>query len=161
MEDREDVAIPQWQSHKKVWGDKIVAVFDESPSMVGHWELLCGETVVVSIQLAHRVPVGVNPVGGYYVLYEDGFESWSPAKAFEEGYALLQAQVINPTLENNFTYHAPKEGQPAKYGALRAKAKELSYLITNLTPPSREQSVAMTQLETAIFWANAAIARNE
>ena len=67
----------------------------------------------------------------------------------------------NNVLENNFTYHAPKEGQPAKYEALRAKAKELAYLITELCPPSREQSVAMTQLETAIFWANAAIARNE
>ena len=23
---------------------------------------------------------------GYYVVYEDGYESWSPSKAFEEGY---------------------------------------------------------------------------
>jgi hypothetical protein len=23
---------------------------------------------------------------GYYVRYEDGYESWSPSKAFEEGY---------------------------------------------------------------------------
>ena len=67
----------------------------------------------------------------------------------------------NNILENNFTYHAPKEGQPAKYEALRAKAKELAYLIFNLAPLSRERSLAMTQLETAIFWANAAIARNE
>lgn len=28
-------------------------------------------------------------VGGYYVLYEDGYESYSPAKAFEEGYTKL------------------------------------------------------------------------
>lgn len=27
--------------------------------------------------------------GGYYVLYEDGYESYSPAKAFEEGYAKI------------------------------------------------------------------------
>jgi len=25
-------------------------------------------------------------VGGYYVRYKDGYESWSPAEAFEEGY---------------------------------------------------------------------------
>lgn len=25
-------------------------------------------------------------VGGYFVRYNDGYESWSPAKAFEEGY---------------------------------------------------------------------------
>lgn len=24
--------------------------------------------------------------GGYYVVYDDGYKSWSPAKAFEEGY---------------------------------------------------------------------------
>jgi hypothetical protein len=28
-----------------------------------------------------------NPeVGGYYVVYDDGYSSWSPAKAFEDGY---------------------------------------------------------------------------
>ena len=26
---------------------------------------------------------------GYYVLYNDGYESWSPKKAFEEGYNLI------------------------------------------------------------------------
>lgn len=26
-------------------------------------------------------------VGGYFVVYEDGYESYSPAKAFEEGYS--------------------------------------------------------------------------
>ena len=67
---------------------------------------------------------------------------------------------MNPTLENNFKYHAPKEGQPEKYEALREKAKELAYLIEEVCPNSREKAVAMTQLETAVFWANASIARN-
>ena len=31
-----------------------------------------------------------NPVaGGYYVVYKDGYKSWSPAKAFEDGYSKL------------------------------------------------------------------------
>ena len=67
---------------------------------------------------------------------------------------------MNPTLENNFKYHAPKEGQPEKYEALREKAKELAYLIDEFCPNSREKAVAITQLETAVFWANASIARN-
>jgi len=25
-------------------------------------------------------------IGGYYVVYEDGYRSWSPGKAFENGY---------------------------------------------------------------------------
>ena len=28
-------------------------------------------------------------VGGYYVVYEDGYKSFSPAGAFESGYTLL------------------------------------------------------------------------
>jgi len=27
-------------------------------------------------------------IGGYYVVYEDGYQSFSPAKAFEDGYTL-------------------------------------------------------------------------
>lgn len=49
-----------------------------------------------------------------------------------------QNKTINQQLENNFMYHAPKEGQPEKY----------------------EATVAITNLETAMFWANASIARN-
>lgn len=63
-------------------------------------------------------------------------------------------------VNKNFTYHAPKEGQPAKYEALRSKAKELAELIIESCPDSRERSVALTELETSVFWANASIARN-
>lgn len=64
-------------------------------------------------------------------------------------------------LENRFTYHAPKEGQPQRYTELRDAAKHLAYIIKLGTPQSREQSLALTKLEEAVFWANAAIARNE
>ena len=61
---------------------------------------------------------------------------------------------------HNFTYHAPNPGQPEKYVAIREKAKELALLINDLVPDSREKSIAITQLETCTFWANAGIARN-
>ncbi|QDQ03165.1 hypothetical protein FOH38_23495 [Lysinibacillus fusiformis] len=67
---------------------------------------------------------------------------------------------MNPQIENNFKYHAPKEGQLEKYGAIREKAKELAYLIEKECPNSREKSVAITNLENAVMWANASIARN-
>lgn len=62
--------------------------------------------------------------------------------------------------DNIYKYHAPKEGQPDKYEKLRAKAKELALMIESECPESRERSVAFTQLETAVMWANASIARN-
>jgi hypothetical protein len=64
-------------------------------------------------------------------------------------------------IENNFTYHPPKPGQPEAYTELRARAKELAYTFVSLCPESRELSLALTNLETALFWANAAIARND
>lgn len=63
-------------------------------------------------------------------------------------------------LENIFTYHPPKEGQPEKYAAIRAKAKELAVLVDELCPNSREKSLASTKLEECVMWANAGIARN-
>jgi hypothetical protein len=51
------------------------------------WILANGNRIHVSEDLKHRG--GDNPVGGYYVRYENGFESWSPAKAFEEGYTKI------------------------------------------------------------------------
>lgn len=68
---------------------------------------------------------------------------------------------MNPQIENNFKYHAPKDGQPEKYIQLREKAKELAYLIDELCPNSREKSVALTKLEEVSFWSNASVARNE
>lgn len=63
-------------------------------------------------------------------------------------------------IENAFTYHEPKPGQPEKYQAVRTMAKELAYLIDELVPDSREKSLAQTKLEECVMWANAGIARN-
>ena len=64
-------------------------------------------------------------------------------------------------IENRFTYHAPKGDQADRYETVRAKAKELAHFINEVTPTSREQSLALTKLDEVVFWANAAIARNE
>jgi len=63
------------------------------------------------------------------------------------------------TIERNFTYHAPKPGQPETYEEIRSAAKTLAHLINHTAPDSREKSLAMTKLEEAVFWTNAAIAR--
>jgi hypothetical protein len=64
-------------------------------------------------------------------------------------------------LEKAFTYHPPKGDQAARYENIRAMAKHVAFNLTELCPPSRELSLALTKLEEAIMWANAAIARNE
>jgi hypothetical protein len=74
---------------------------------------------------------------------------------------LQEAEPQNPELERRFTYHAPKSSQPARYERIRNAAKNLAYLIDQACPDSREKSLALTNLEQAVMWANASIARNE
>lgn len=64
-------------------------------------------------------------------------------------------------LKNRFTYHAPKNDQPARYQQIRESALALAELINELCPDSREKSLAITSLEETTMWANASIARNE
>lgn len=67
---------------------------------------------------------------------------------------------MNDKIENAFTYHPPQPGQPEKYSRLRDEAKSFARTIDVLCPDSREKSLALTKLEEAVMWANAAIARN-
>ena len=69
--------------------------------------------------------------------------------------------MIPEDLENRFTYHSPREGQPAKYEYIRKRALILAHDLNELCPESREKSLALTKLEEMVMWANAAIARNE
>ncbi|MBT8490686.1 MAG: hypothetical protein KJN62_06540 [Deltaproteobacteria bacterium] len=64
-------------------------------------------------------------------------------------------------IRHNFTYHPPKDNQPDKYKLLRESAFHIACQIEKYCPDSREKSLAMTNLEQAIMWANASIARNE
>lgn len=64
-------------------------------------------------------------------------------------------------IKSNFTFHAPKPGQPEKYTVIRDTAFGLATLINDNCPDSREKSLALTKLEECVMWANASIARNE
>ncbi|MDT2194096.1 DUF7681 family protein [Paenibacillus larvae] len=48
-----------------------------------------------------------------------------------------------------------------KYTNYEKRQKELAYLINEICPNSREKSLAITNLEQVVMWANASIARNE
>lgn len=61
-------------------------------------------------------------------------------------------------LKNRMTYHAPKDGQPQIYQALREQGLLLMLHFNDVTPDSREKSLAMTHVEDAVMWINKAIA---
>ena len=63
-------------------------------------------------------------------------------------------------LANRFTYHAPQNGQAETYQQIRDAAHAFAKLLNEFCPESREKSLAVTHLEDAVMWANAAIARH-
>ena len=62
-------------------------------------------------------------------------------------------------LHTRFTHHPPSTEQIQSYGLIRNTARSFAELLQRLCPQSRELSLAMTHIEQAVMWANAAIAR--
>lgn len=81
---------PRWKSHKIVEGFKIQMIRHTEE---GRWVLMQEPEsnepaieVMVSMEYVHKHD---PKAGGYYVRYKDGYESWSPAEAFENGYTRI------------------------------------------------------------------------
>ena len=69
---------------------------------------------------------------------------------------ILRARAIH-----NLSYHRPHGDQQERYGEIRNTARGFADILIRCCPESRELSIALTQLEDTVMWANAAIARNE
>jgi hypothetical protein len=81
--------MPRYQSHKEVWALKIAAIefaVDGSAKIApvdkGYATLKTDSGYRTKFQ-------GDETDLGYYVVYKDGYKSWSPSKAFEEGYTRI------------------------------------------------------------------------
>ena len=72
-----------------------------------------------------------------------------------------KTHLTNDELANRFAYHpADTEEKQRAHSNVRDTLLDAAIEIVELTgPPTREQSTAITKLEEAMFWANAAIAR--
>lgn len=62
-------------------------------------------------------------------------------------------------LTTRFAFHPATPVTGPKHDEIRSACLALAGLIVGATPESREQSLAITALEEAMMWANAAIAR--
>lgn len=85
------IELPRYQCHKQVCALKIHSVkrVPTGNAGVSH-EIVPEDTryapFTVSIEyIGKHEPVA----GGYYVVYDDGYLSYSPAAAFESGYTLI------------------------------------------------------------------------
>lgn len=90
--------MPRYQCHKQVHALKIKDIRQapadqEKQHVDGDWLLIPEDASYSPICVGHTEYLARhNPqAGGYYVVYDDGYTSYSPAKAFEEGYSLAAA----------------------------------------------------------------------
>jgi hypothetical protein len=111
------VEMPRYQCHKKVWALKIADIklnVPEKPStgaMITPSEKGYAPFSVDAAYMDKHKP----QIGGYYVVYDDGYKSFSPAKAFEEGYTRvpsirnIAAQAYKAEAMDRMTREAPDE----------------------------------------------------
>lgn len=65
-------------------------------------------------------------------------------------------------IDNRFDFHAATtEEKRNEHTSVRQNFAALARLLNGRLPEGREKSLAITKLEEGMFWANAAIARNE
>lgn len=88
------IGMPKYKCHKEVWALKIAAA---ERFRNGSVKVMFDDdryaTRVLSPEWGSRFCPADSEGGyddpGYYVQYEDGFESWSPSDVFEAGYTLI------------------------------------------------------------------------
>lgn len=66
--------------------------------------------------------------------------------------------VTRNNVDDVFTYHSPIGDQPARYEAIRAKARELARVILDNTNGNADQQAAIRLLRECVMTANAAVA---
>lgn len=64
-------------------------------------------------------------------------------------------------INSAFKYHPPHGDQAERYTQIREQGRIMAAYLAVVCPPSRELSLALTNLQQAVMWANAAIACNE
>lgn len=88
------IEMPKYKCHKEVWALKIKSIVRDGVNGTSGTD---GSAIITPEEEAYapfRVEMDYlnkhKPhVGGYYVVYKDGYKSFSPADAFEDGYSKI------------------------------------------------------------------------
>jgi hypothetical protein len=93
------VEMPKYKCHKEVWALKIKDIQPNMPNEENtEWDgshiIQPEETGYAAFKVNHGyVRKHAPKAGGYYVVYQDGYTSFSPADAFEGGYELCKKKL--------------------------------------------------------------------
>lgn len=85
-----DIQLPRWRCHKIVQAAKIVTLTEHPFYEVPTITLDNGKT----LDLEPEWHVKHQPAAGGYLVVDDHYVSFSPARAFEDGYTLLGEALV-------------------------------------------------------------------
>ncbi len=91
------VEMPKYKCHKEVHALKIKEIVrdvtlarEENRETDGSAMITPEESGYAPFRVEHDYMLKFRPLaGGYYVVYKDGYKSFSPAEAFEDGYTKI------------------------------------------------------------------------
>lgn len=102
--------MPAYKSHKTVHALQITSIVQAPASHVhpgGSWFLHFFEDGYAPIEVSHDWYAKHGPhQGGYFVVYKDGYRSFSPRESFETGHTLIDAHA--PVSEEDIAKVADK-----------------------------------------------------
>lgn len=163
--------MPQYQSHKKVWALKIKRV--ELRPANGHI-IHPEDEGYAPFEVSDEYIQKHNPqAGGYYVVYKDGYQSWSPAEAFESGYTTAKLNAGQPALKG---YRNLSQAEIDLMNEIKEAGEQLRHLVTRVqnhinsqpapevphsqvTNPGRWAALAQTDLQTGLMALTRAVAQ--
>jgi hypothetical protein len=83
--------LPRYKCHKEVRALRIKEINCEPSNPDAGADIIPIDSAYSPIEVSVEYLMKHSPQpNGYYVLYEDGYESYSPAEAFESGYTLIK-----------------------------------------------------------------------
>lgn len=156
--------LPRYQCYKQVWALKIKEL-----RPIGNGEnhkygafMLPEEPHYAPLELDQAFIDKHKPeVGGYYVVYEDGYKSYSPASAFENGYFPCNGyftQTQPGTHGPKRAFFTLQDGPIKEVGRNGVQIDEvIEFAKTtiegfNKAFPCRENSLVITKLDEALLW---------
>ena len=150
------IEMPKYRCHKVVYALRIMSIKTYSEPET-YTELVFADGRFAPLRVTEEWGMKHDPhAGGYYVVYEDGYTSFSPAKAFEEGYTLIEGPADDPIQredDNAFLGAVRREAvkarakSPSSTLSMTALMEEVGELANALlTKPAREVRAEAVQV---------------
>lgn len=148
----------QYKSHKVVTAARVVS-YEVNPAGGFVLRFNADDPINVSDEyIEKRVPPNTSVTEGYYVLYDNDYESWSPTAVFEAGYLPIidwvdsteAARTANNAVRHQ--YRVLTDDEKAKMLAIKDAAANLINVIEGIGG-SPELTIAKRKAQEASMWA--------